>query len=102
MKFRATALKATAARNESVTHDVAWTWSSPTTSVTVRVQKTAMTTGGLPWENTPERVTERMGSLTVESSRGLEWNSAIAGGLRFRYSTSPGVFLVGYGMQRRF
>lgn len=101
MRRAATAPMATTARRGSTAHHVAWTSSSPTTSVTVRVQNTAMTSSELPWDETPEAVTETIGSVTVESSQELAWNSVVAGGLRFRYSTAPGVFLVGYGTHRR-
>ncbi len=61
-----------------------------------------MTDDQAPWGQNVEVVTETIGSVTVESTRPLEWESAIGGGFRHRYSSSPGVFLVGYGARRAF
>lgn len=74
------------------------TWYSAAPNVTLCVQKLNAT--GFDVTEPEAVVTEDFGSVTIKSSSTLEWESAAEGGLRFQYSLSPAVFLVGYGVRR--
>lgn len=66
-------------------------------SVTLQVSSSATTEPSPGIVLGEDRVRYEVGPVTIESSSALGWGIAIQGGLRFRHSQHPHVFLVGHG-----